>query len=354
MGAAETPAAVVQRTVVSTAEFQEQVIQTNAAGPRIVKSLELRKVNLKSIKLPDEIDGLTFESCDFSESDMTKLRFGGVIFDNCIFQQTIFDGANLIGAKFINNCVLHGAYMRVVEEERADFQRAHFCGADLRTIDATAANFQEADFAGSKLSEAIFILADLRNATNLLLDQTKTRDAQFSKTNEDPWSRLRRVYTSFGLLLNLLPVTIFVATLAIKAYGLYLVGTLQGIVLGPETIATYCQQSGKTCEPSTILGIVSGYHEGILALGFVIFATAYNTLRLLLTMVVSGLRENEDRTGVSPPYIIEPSWKSWYTHGSYRLPHKADKVLRVLRWAMLALFISNLYRIMFAEVTLIH
>lgn len=324
------------RRVVTAKEFREEITRATDSGQRSpLESLHLRELNLKSF----EVTEFAFKNCDFSGADMTGSTFAGVTFENCLFQQTILDRANLVGSCFVNNCVLHLATMKYAEAHDA-----HFWGVMMTEVDATGANFQNSDFRSTELRDATLNLADLRQTKNLLPDETKMRGALLSKGGEDPWSALRRTYTGPRLLLNMVPVAIFVATLAVKTYGLYLVGVLQGIKIAEDGLTTYCERINVTCETWTVLEVLAGFHEGIWASAFVIFGIVYNALRFILTMVVSRLREHEDRTGASPPYKGS---------GSYQKPRYAHYVLLSCQWIMYGLFVKGSYGILTAEVKLV-
>jgi hypothetical protein len=244
-------------------------------------------------------------------------------------------------------------------------------------VDATGTDFRNAEFSGSNLQDAVFDLADLRGARNFLFDHTRTRGILLLKGGSDRWSVLRRAYTGPRLFLNLLPVFVFVVTLAGKSYGLYILALLENRAAPQLGIAGYCAQSGVACETRTVLEILIGIGEGPWAVGFVVFALAYNALRFLLTMTVARLRDEEGRSGTTPSYGIDwagfrkrvgqaikgktPGHDSWASAlyaacleplASYRIPFYAHRVLMLGQYLMYALFAKSLYGILAAEVTL--
>jgi uncharacterized protein YjbI with pentapeptide repeats len=347
-----TPERPEQRSLSAT-EFQAELDRAASADLQ-VSNVNLRGVDLRSIKWPDQ-STITLKNCDFTNANLSHdhtspgSSLPGTIFDECTFQQTDLTGANLIGTRFESACNLHGAILR-----DAVATGAEFLNADMKDVDATNAVFLRSRFTGSQLQDATLDLADLRYAEGLRLDQTRTRGAKFSKRSENPWSKLRRVYTGPRLILNLLPVMIFVATLAVKAYALYLLAILEG-GLGAEAIAAYCKRPATFCQNSTVLGVLSGYRAGWLEFLFVTFAASYNLMRFGATVVVSGLREAEDQSGVSPPYKTthRSNLISWYSDNSYWLPEQVHNLLQYLQVGMYLLFVSNLYKILFASVIFI-
>jgi hypothetical protein len=360
-------AASARRTV-TAAELNALVAAKPVEGAFVLESLELAQgAGLAGLQAAD----VTFKNCDFSGVNATGATFAGVTFDDCLFQQTILDGANMVGARFTKGS-LHAAKMR---DAHAD--GAKFLGATMTEVDATGADFRNADFGGSSLQDAILDLADLRGARNFLFDQTRTRGIRLLLGGDDQWSVLRRVYTGPRLLLNLLPVFVFVITLAGKSYALYILALLQTRPAPQLGIAGYCSQAGASCETRTVLEVLIGIGEGPWAVGFVLFALAYNALRFLLTMTVARLRDEEGRSGTTPPYGIDwagfrqrvgraiknktPGEDSWASAlyaaclepmGSYRIPYYAHRILVLGQYLMYALFARSLYGILTAEITL--
>lgn len=330
----------------------------NGGAPTRFINLPLREAKLHHVSAA----GVIFENCDFSLTEFDHGDFVGAIFRGCTLQQTSFISANLFNARFEDlvdpkkSCDL----TRVILEH-ALASNAHFLHADLSSARASHAIFEYVNFTGSKLTDATFDYTNLWGSTGICLDHTKTLFAHFSAAASDPWSILRRTYTGPRFALNFLLFTLFVAILSAKAFALYGLALVEGAALIREPLANYCAVE-NACETTSLLAIVSGWDEGPIAFTYVLFSLFHNGLRFVITMIVTGMREEEDRSRVSPRLkpetaqgrkqcIICAIWSHVKTsYGWIAWIHKW--YFYWARWVMVALFIAGLYNILDAKLLL--
>lgn len=235
----------------------------------------------------------------------------GVQFDCSSFARATFgDSASFKYAKFGDSASLKGATFG---------KGGSFAGANLNR-----AKLFEADLRG----------CDLRDVRGLVLNSTRVKDAQFSPLSNDPWSVLRRAYTGPRLIFNLLFLTAFflpyvartgywvgvnrtelaaARVLAeLREYGASPHGD-QGRLAGVlerafESIARRLPgPENPDSRASRVWRLVIGADRGTWFWVSAILLLAYNVLRALLTMFVAPMRDEEERSGVSPAYHAQ-SW----------------------------------------------
>lgn len=184
------------------------------------------------------------------------------------------------------------------------------------------------------LTDTRFENADLRSAEGLLLDSTFIRNARFSSHSKDRWSILRRNYTGPKLLFNLLLLVVFVIPYAART--MMWVGinrsqaALQTTTNRLEEAANDLRREGhptsalldnivneisklqpclrQDCKQSSVwkelLSVNNGASYWLLAVALLVF----NLCRAFLTWVVGPLRDEEERSGYSPPLGYKANW----------------------------------------------
>ena len=259
------------------------------------RGIHLRGETFDGVEAIDSI----FLDCDFSESRFRGAILNGAEFRGGSFHQTDFTGASLHGARFTRSdsdrCNLELAKLVGATASEAEFH-----GANLKDMDASGANFELADFGDAPLTLAVADRADLRGAKNVVVDRTSVRGAVFSVQATDLWSVLRRTYTGPRFLFNVLALLGSVPAMAAKAFALYGLALVEAAPLVQGPIEAYCSRPGIECREISLIGVLLGLHEGFFASFFVFSSLAVNGMRLMLTLLVSAMREEEERSGRTP------------------------------------------------------
>ncbi len=277
-------------------------------------------------------DSASFWSAKFGdEAGFDKATFG----DSANFGVATFgDSASFWSATFGHNARFADAKFG----DEASFVLAKF--GDSASFDsatfADAANFQYADLQKASMQHADLRGADLRNTRGLVLDVTRVRDAHFSPLSDDPWSTLRRAYTGPRLLFNLLLLIAFflpyvartgywVAINRTQAATAELIHEARGRAeeLRPEypKIADAVEGLADSVERnlpgpdnpdsrrSQVWRVVIGVDRGTWFWVSAVLLLVYNALRAALTLLVAPMRDEEERSGVSPAYRVT-GWSS--------------------------------------------
>ncbi len=350
----------------------------NLSGGFDLRDVSLIEANLKRVNLAG-----------------ADLRGADLSFAKC--RNAWFTGCDVTGAK------LNWAKMQDTWLVGATFRRAN-----LRHADLTGANLRDTD-----LSEA-----DVRFVQGLQLDSTIIRHTRFGPRPTDLWSTLRRKYTGVNLLLNLLLLLLFVLPYA--AQTLVFVGINRAQVagadllqrLGPVTralaeaerrlgalsisaneapapeladalkarivsqvdaaraaitrvssaLSTVGPCLREHCRESSVWRQLIGVDRGVGVWLTAVLLIGYNLCRLLLTVRVGMLRDDEERSGWSPPFQYGESerphsprkrsqWRvamDWWQlyafgYGWLKWPHR---VISVLVWVAITSFVLHMWSVL--------
>ena len=259
--------------------------------------------------------------------------FGGAVFsEGADFDMVTFSGvANFHGATF---------------SEKASFVGATFSGDTYFAPESLqGSTFQGADLGGAQLQQIDLSDCNLRGVKNLVLDDTKIRNASFSPRARDRWSILRRTYTGPKMVFNLLFLVAFLVPFVVKT--LFWVG-VHDVQTGLEDRVEAVQKRIPTTVTSRIAEgikdrtqwrtvkvwrLLIGAQDRWRYAAVPILLIVYNVLRALLTYAVGPLREEEERSGYSPRLRHE-SWGEWW-----RSPFSAYGWLIWPHWVMVRLFV---------------
>ena len=140
--------------------------------------LELYKCRFVGCRLPEaSLRGVVFESCEFVDCDLSRLRFGdsslrNVLFTNCkllgvdfgraadnpelrfegcLLRYAVFDGVNLRGTTFADCQIQEATFVE------ADLQEASFAGCDL-----SQSTFRRTALGGADFSDAVGVFFEPR------------------------------------------------------------------------------------------------------------------------------------------------------------------------------------------------
>jgi hypothetical protein len=330
--------------------------------PQLYK-VDLSKKNLQGVNLrgPADLRRANLQGANLDGADLREANF----------YQADFCGANLTGAD-CRNAQLGGTGMRKAKLKYADLRGARLFYADLSQATLTDANFSE---------------ADLRLVQGMKLDCTFIRNARFSPRASDPWSTLRRNYTGAKLLFHLLLLIVFIMPYVTKTLMWIGVNRAQEAMISTtnrmQEVARILQQEGHPtaaaldqvvtrfstlkeclqdeCKKVSVWELLIG-KEGhqpywlpywipywLLTVALIL----YNLCRAILTWTVGPLRDEEERSGYSPPLMYNPNepqepplslgWRKgpdWLRHqmngyGWLIWPHR---VVKILFWIALSSF----------------
>ncbi|MBI1380960.1 MAG: hypothetical protein GC161_07730 [Planctomycetaceae bacterium] len=223
--------------------------------------------------------------------------------------------------------------------DSAEFQHPpDFTGADFRAGVSVAnvhfprgAVFRNCRFGlGSNFRGASMEDADLRGARGFRPDETLMRGVRLSAHAPDSWSQLRANYTGPRLAFNLMFLAIYFVpliahTAVIAAIGnaearagmtlMQMENSLQSASLEQSHVAEVVRLAGaqfrqrlaggqdSILQETTVWRAVLGIDRGASVWLPVILLLLYNCSRAVLTYRVAPLRDDEERSGVSPRYL---------------------------------------------------
>lgn len=311
-------------------------------------------------------------------------------------------GIDLRGAA-LREADLVDADLRGADLRRADLTNAKLNGADLSPLprptapptptDLTDADLTGADLSGADLKGAILIGTNCSRAKlearNLCFDHTLTRDAYLAPNASDLWSVLRRRYTGPRMVFNLVFLAAFFLPLGFRATAWTGVSEVQrGILAAIDTALVAAvtlveeesparaalsevrqaveraipgHESSEGWRQVPLWQLVVGAESGSMFWALSVTLIIYNMLRWMLTRAVAPLRDEEERSGMSPAYrtSLRPmplqghrtspkAWvhsvRSWRREAltSYGWLRWPDRVVQVLFWVAVSAFVLNL------------
>lgn len=270
-----------------------------------------------------------FHGANFDSADLSRSNSKGTDFSHASLHRTNLQGADLQQARF-QDAILFGADLR-----NSDCQWTNFEGADLRS-----ALLLDSRLHGARLAGANLIWTDTVASTTWFrrfliyvgatpgpyrLDANFCAGTLFPTNAVDPWSILRRTYTgSRYFILLLLTVSALLPWLA-RALAWSTLHELEFSALEVlqrseqvhvETVERVLQEYrtrlGAPKEGWSVLALLFEAHRGagLVVLNMLLFA--YYCIRGTLTISISRLRDEEDRTGVSPSWNAYRRW--WSAH----------------------------------------
>jgi fluoroquinolone resistance protein len=150
-----------------------------------------------------EFEQCTFRNCSWPGADLSDARFTDCSFEQCDlstsrvkntgFRSVRFTGCKLLGVQFEScapfllamrfaHCRLDLASFRGLKLKGTVFQDCTLREADLIGTDLNSATFEDCDLAGALFEHTNLEAADLRTASNYLIDpeQNRIKGARFS------------------------------------------------------------------------------------------------------------------------------------------------------------------------------
>jgi uncharacterized protein YjbI with pentapeptide repeats len=301
-----------------------------------------------------DLSGKLLRSVNLIESNLRETIFCGADLYEAKFRRADLFSANLSGAD-LNKADLSGAKLSCANLSKAnlfsaDLRKADLSRALLRNASLVWTNLSDSDLSGANLQKANLKGADLKRANlfetnfskaNLVevkgfcASTTYIKDARFEPSATDWWSILRRTYSIPKATLTLLLIVLFFVPYAVRVHALtnatrsqqelsYTSDTLTESGQHPHSerstgilpdIAAHGTTQPQACFAHTheehplwvILLGVRGVNpiqfnetRGFPAWWLTVTVLIYGFLRLVLTLIVSEMREAEARSGYSP------------------------------------------------------
>jgi hypothetical protein len=243
----------------------------------------------------------------------------------------------------------------------ARLDEANVRDANLLDVNLSGAVLRSADLHGAFLFRTNLGNADLDGASGIVLDGTYIAGARLPVANADLWSALRRSFTGSAMVFNLLLVAVFLLPLVKAAFWLG-VNELQVASTGMVSKVGLTPCLAVACVKQPIWQIVLGIGQAPMYWIATAALLIYNAIRLVLTVVIAPLRDEEQRSGFSPrfwpthesPYgTVDPLPTDTRRHrfrivfgrlaqsyGWMRWPYR---LMRTLFWLAIALFMWHLW-----------
>lgn len=308
-----------------------------------LKRTDLRGAHLERANL----EGAHLEKADLRVAHLDEADLRVAHLEGADFSWAHLKGANLRRAR------LEGANLSEAHMERANLEFAHLEGVDLRAAHLEGANLgaaclEGANLGGARLEGVDLRLAhleganldathleeaDLRGCRGLCLDETHIRNARFDARARDPWSQLRRKYTGPMMIFTLLFLTAFLVPYVVRTLGWIAINRVE---VQLESKLNHLDEVAASSVPKNSVSAIAlqvfsqkahaklmpegRLHTSVWRLligvdrGWTFWFTAsllilFNILRALLTYLVGPMRDAEERSGISPVYLIPKGFK---------------------------------------------
>ena len=316
------------------------------------ENVKLNDANLQNAQLAFA----NLQNSDLSDSSLQNANLAGAKLQNATLVGANLQNAHLTEAK-LNGAKLREAQLQNASLRKADLTQAKFFEANLQGAklnDAKLqnsifeqANLQRAHLKGCELKGANLFGADLRNshlsnAKDYIFDVTNIRDVNFSNVPNDPWTILRRKYTGPAMLWTFVALIGASIPLVVKALYWSALNLYQEQQLG-ETI------DNVTHDRYTVLSLVLGIDKGFPYFTIPILLIIYNILRGILTFQLSPMRDLQESTGYTPPWIAQKFQGRdevkdflWILKG-YRPLFWLHKIVEAIGYVAITFFIYNLW-----------
>ena len=212
-----------------------------------------------------------------------------------------------------------------------DLRYSNFANANLAFVNLRSANLHQSNFEGAVMWGADLEGADLTDAKGLTLNENNIRNARFSPNADDDWSVLRRTYTGARLLFHVLLMLAFFLPFVAKTFYWVAMNNAQhhaqtfysdvakAVSTHPELESAFQRVEAALKQHKELLKqrnelrryavwqILLGVDRGIPTAMLTVALLVYNLCRLILTRLIGPLREEEERSGISP---IRGNWFS--------------------------------------------
>ena len=375
---------------------------------------QFEKADLTSAKLRDTVlTRANFREADLTDADLTNASAEEANWFDVTLRRAVLRNAALTRGHFgghgivveflhrgpsgslrrrryseadLSDADLSGASLQFSNLCRANFEgavadEADFSDADLSGANLARARLRSANFSNTKLSNSRLERADLLDVRSFEVDESYVRDANLGPAASDKWSILRRTYTGPKMMVNLALVALFFAPLIAQASVLGAISDAQAAALqalATDPISVTCDQAdggaisatvngskiSLPCRTTSVFSILSGLESETYPLMPVLtfILITYQLLRYRMTVLVSEMRDAEERSGISPPLkangrfldLVEAPtldlWWSWLT--SYPQLYRAHLILRGLELVAIAAFIIRFVELLATEIVL--
>ncbi len=312
----------------------------------------------------------------FPEISLSRLQLEGIDFTNAYFTPTENEylnhfEANLRGSRLngaflgeanLSAANLSGASLVRTTLRKASMIKTNLAGADLSYADLRNANLRGANLKNAKLRNADLTGADLRSADldhadlfgvkGLRLDENPVFRTQFTNRSglvwgvmakafviiqwvlirlkiwheherenlphwkDDPWTQLRIAYTGPRFILVFLLVLIFFVPRLLEVSLLAWLGQTQANIVDWAHLDPNMLKARMRPTWEVLLALNKNWASSAL----VVVLIVYNVLRGMLTLLVTRLRDTEERSWVSPGRV------------EYMPLFVVHRILRVLSW----------------------
>lgn len=289
---------------------------------------------------------------DFSESDLSHASMSGNHFIGAKFIKTNLESANLSSSNFIG-----------VIFDKAKMKNTNFKAANLKETSIRYVTLQNTILTNAEVTDADFTSSNLRDVVGYEFDSNNIIDARFSPNAKDKYSTLRNTYTGYWffiiLLLTVLALTPYVVKTAMwltVAESENVINKIQtrfeSTINDIQTVSPLAKEQiirlnefGKDLNPSkskrykktNVLRTVTGWEDGAFGFTLSMFLLLYNFTRGYVTLKVMRLRETEERSRHSP------------NKSDYKLLFQIHKILKIMLWGTLTIFIFKILHLFLTE-----
>jgi uncharacterized protein YjbI with pentapeptide repeats len=315
--------------------------EANLAGANLCKArltgvnlsgANLVHANLRHADLTMTVDLL------FSDAHVVGARASllGADLSSADLREARLDGVSLVGAR-LSDARLEGAILLSADLTDADLSGAKLHGASLQHARCVRASLWGADLTHARLRDASFEGADLREVRGAHFDSTFLRSARLLGSPSDSWSVLRRRYTGTLFALHLLLFCAFLMPYVGRAIFWVTISHTQEIAVKitnrmMHEVSPRLEEAGERWAVwKLLLGVDRGWFHVLPALVLIL----YNVCRGILTVRVSMLRDQEERSGYTPS-SSEYAWLIWLHRVGLGLLAMAIATLTVHLYAWLS------------------
>lgn len=231
-----------------------------------------------------------------------------------------FQGSSFKNVNFVRNAQLCGC-----DFSGSKLENVYFGGG----VNVTEADFSNCELKNvtfdynCKISGASFRFAKFRRGVKIQVDRNHLATTIFDERRTDEWAKMAKSFSGIWQYINLTLGGLYMMILIIKLYAFNFIVEWSAALLGKDT--------SNQSEFVSISTFEFLFGSSVWSIILALLILTYQGLRLFLTVSIGPMIDYEVRSGYTPE------------RSAYLPLIRATKILRILGWVALLLFVFELW-----------
>jgi uncharacterized protein YjbI with pentapeptide repeats len=250
---------------------------------------------------------LSFANCKIHEPSFVRCSFAHVDFGQAILEYVEFGARSGVRENTVRSWLR--SVFRWLRPDRCTFDSCKFAGV---------ASMHYVDFHGARLTNCNLQDVDFRRCERFRFDLSDIKGIRIPYHSNDPWSVVTRNYTGTKMLFNLGFLAVFFIPYLAKGAALILLSNMEprlaglmselnakssAIGIGSQEFNFEAMCAKLACVEKPVWQVMLGPDASRTLLAAAIALLFYNVARGVLTWRISPMKEEQDATSITPPYL---------------------------------------------------